>query len=222
MCGRYALNSSVEELSELFAIEEIIEPLPPPSFNIAPTAMVPAVLERHLNTRRRRLLMSVQWGLVPPWSKDASKRLINARAETVAEKPAFRESFAKRRCLLPATGYYEWSPGPGGKQPYFISPDDGSLFVMAGLYQTWQAPSGEPITTVAIITTAATGDLALIHDRVPLSMPPDRWGAWLDPDFGAQARGLLDVPEPRLGFHPVSRAVNRVSNDTSILIEPIR
>jgi putative SOS response-associated peptidase YedK len=228
MCGRYALSLAGEDLEEFFEIDEVAGPLPPPDYNIAPTDPVVAVLEREREGTRRRLLMPVRWGLVPSWSKDASgaARLINARVETVAEKPAFRKAFGSRRCLLPADGYYEWYPvataaGKPAKQPYFIRPEDGSPFVMAGLYEFWKAPDGTWLTTVTVITTSATDDVGHLHDRMPMAVARTNWDAWLDPGFGADALGLLTVPAPGLTYYPVSMAVNKVANDGPDLILPL-
>jgi len=146
MCGRYAVSADVDELTEIFEIDEVAGPLPGPDYNVAPTDPVPAIMERDRADGRRRVLAEVRWGLVPSWSKDATgaARLINARVETLAEKPAFRRAFAARRCLLPADGYYEWYQLPDSKtkQPYFIRPAEGGLLVMAGLYEFWKAPDG--------------------------------------------------------------------------------
>lgn len=229
MCGRYASSASREELTEVFEIDEVAGPLPNPAYNIAPTDPVPAVLERTRPEGRRRLLTEARWGLVPSWSKDArgAARLINARIETVGEKPAFRKAFASRRCLLPADGYYEWYQLPdsrGGKpvkQPYFIRPADGGLFVMAGLYEFWKAPDGTWLTTATVITTSATDDVGHIHDRMPMTVPVENWSAWLDPAFGSDARELLTVPAAALAYHPVSTAVNKVANDGPELVEPV-
>lgn len=214
---------------EVFEIDELDGPLPGPAYNIAPTDPIPAVIERERTDGRRRLLTELRWGLVPSWSKDASgaARMINARVETVAEKPAFRKAFATRRCLLPADGYYEWYPLPGTgdrkplKQPYFIRPADGRLFVMAGLYEFWKAPDGSWLTTATVITTSATDEVGQIHDRMPLTVPKENWAAWLDPDFASDARALLSVPAPELVFYQVSVAVNKVANDSPELTEPL-
>lgn len=229
MCGRYASSASREELTEVFEIDEIEGPLPTAAYNIAPTDPVPAIFERERPEGRRRLLSVVRWGLVPSWSKDAhgAARLINARVETVGEKPAFRKAFASRRCLLPADGYYDWYPVPEGavgkpaKQPYFIRPADGGLFVMAGLYEFWKAPDGSWLTTATVITTTAADEVGHIHDRMPMTVPPEAWTAWLDPGYGSDARGLLSVPAGRLSYHPVSVAVNKVANDGPELVQPV-
>ncbi len=229
MCGRYASSADEAQLTEVFEIDEVAGPLPAPAWNIAPTDPIPAIFERPREGGRRRLLAEVRWGLVPSWSKDASgaARLINARVETVGEKPAFRKAFAARRCLLPADGYYEWYtlPATGAgkpvKQPYFIRPSDGGLFAMAGLYEFWKAPDGSWLTTATVITTSATDEVGHLHDRMPMSVPAENWSAWLDPSFGSDARELLTVPVSGLTFHPVSTAVNKVANDGPELVEPI-
>ena len=227
MCGRYASSASPDLLMEVFEIDEIDGTLPGADYNIAPTDPVPAVIERERSEGRRRLLTGLRWGLVPSWAKDPSgaARLINARVETVAEKPSFRKAFASRRCLLPADGYYEWYPSGTGakpaKQPYFIRPADGGLFVMAGLYEFWKAPDGSWLTTSTVITTSATDEVGHLHDRMPLVVPRENWAAWLDPRFGRDARALLSVPAPELVYHPVSTAVNKVANDYPELVEPL-
>jgi len=169
MCGRYAVSADVDELTEIFEIDEVAGPLPGPDYNVAPTDPVPAIMERDRADGRRRVLAEVRWGLVPSWSKDATgaARLINARVETLAEKPAFRRAFAARRCLLPADGYYEWYQLPDSKtkQPYFIRPAEGGLLVMAGLYEFWKAPDGTWLATTTVITTAAADEVGHIHDR---------------------------------------------------------
>lgn len=230
MCGRYAASASQELLVETFEIDEVAGPLPPPSFNVAPTDPIPAVVERTVGDQVVRRLVGVRWGLVPSWSRSATggSRLINARIETVAEKPAFRKAFAARRCLLPADGYYEWYPtqridtrGKPVKQPFFIRPRDGRPLVMAGLYEFWKDPDGAWLVTAAIITTRATDELGHIHDRMPMIVPPDDWDAWLDPGLTTDARALLVAPAPDLEAYQVSTLVNRVANNGPELIEPL-
>jgi putative SOS response-associated peptidase YedK len=227
MCGRYALSLSGEDLEEFFEIDEIAGPLPPPDYNIAPTDPVVAVFERERPEGLRRLLAPVRWGLVPSWSKDASgaSRLINARVETVSEKPAFRRAFASRRCLLPADGYYEWYPqrrdGRAVKQPWFIHPADGGPLVMGGLYEFWKTPDGGWLTTATVITTSATDEVGRLHDRMPMTVDRENWAAWLDPRFGDDPRALLCAPTTGLAFHPVSMAVNTVANDGPELVLPV-
>ena len=234
MCGRYAVSADVDELTEIFEIDEVAGPLPGPDYNVAPTDPVPAIMERDRADGRRRVLAEVRWGLVPSWSKDATgaARLINARVETLAEKPAYRKAFAARRCLLPADGYYEWyAPDADAdlpasrrppKQPFFIHPADGSPMAMAGLYEFWKSPVGEWLTTATIITTTATDALGHIHDRMPMTVEPDAWASWLDPRQAEPdaAASLLCVPEGLTAYR-VSMLVNRVTNDGPELVAPL-
>lgn len=228
MCGRYAATANPAELVEEYDIELVTadgEEACAPRWNLAPTDVVPAVLERVDVDRPVRKLVGLRWGLVPSWSKDPSgaARMINARVETVASKPAFRRALASRRCILPALGYYEWRPETEGgkqiKQPYLLSPTDGSTVSMAGIYEFWRGPDGW-LATASIITTTATDDLGWVHDRMP--MAPTDLDAWLDPslDDGEAARELLQ-PLPGLGLTKVSRAVNSVANDGPELILPV-
>lgn len=234
MCGRYAASAAQDELVEIFQIDEVAGPLPPARFNIAPTDPVPAVLERvpreDPDAPAVRRLVPLRWGLVPSWSKDLSggARMINARAETVAEKPAFRKALASRRCLLPADGYYEWytseatdARGKPLKQPFFIRPADGGLLVMAGLYEFWRDPGGEWVVSTTIITTRASDVLGHIHDRMPMVIDPSSWDAWLDPKMGVEAVDLLRVHAADLEAYAVSTLVNRVANDGPELIVPL-
>lgn len=227
MCGRFAASEPIDRLVELFDVDQVPDELPAPRYNIAPTDPVAAVLSRVRDGELRRLLVPARWGLVPSWSKSPSgaAKLINARVETVAVKPAFRKAFASRRCLLPADGYYEWYTGTGdgkaAKQPYFIHPVDGGQLAMAGLYEFWRAPDASWLTSVTIITTAARDGVGRLHDRMPMVVDATNWSAWLDPDFGSDPHGLLTVPAPDLDFHPVSTAVNKVGNDGPELVEPL-
>lgn len=251
MCGRYASSRRPEDLVEEFEIEqpEVRETLAP-DYNVAPTKEVYAVLTRPPSKEKdrpaQRQLRVLTWGLVPSWAKDPSigNRLINARVETVAEKPAFRRAFAARRCLLPADGYYEWyTPGepeaggtPGGtrkkprKQPFFIHHPDGSVLAMAGLYEIWRDPTkaeDDPDRfrwTCTILTTNAEDDLGRIHDRMPLLVERDKYAAWLDPAVSDHEllQGLLVPAAPgRLEAYPVSTAVNNVKNNGPELVDPL-
>lgn len=228
MCGRYASSASQELLEDIYDIDEVVVP-PPSSWNIAPTDQVPAVIERPGPDGPRRKLVALTWGLVPSWSKDArgGARLINARLETVATKPAFRRAFAARRCLLPADGFYEWEPtgiverGKPVKQPWFVHPTDPGLLAMAGIYEFWKAPDGTWLTTCSVITTTATDQLGHLHDRMPVTVAPSAWGDWLDPGFGGDPQELLHVPSLELTAHPVSRAVGNVANNGPELVLPV-
>lgn len=244
MCGRYAASADMDQLVEEFEVDEVAEPPEGPSWNIAPTNSVPAIVERlpkdDPGADAVRKLVRLRWGLVPSWAKDTrgGARLINARFETVAEKPTFRKAFAARRCLLPADGYYEWyagstsrtGAGSGKKQPFFIHRADGGLLVMAGIYEFWRddsRPTGDPdawVSTCSIITTTATDSLGHIHDRMPMIIPRDAWADWLDPrrtDPG-EALELLRVTDAgQLAAYAVDRAVGNVRNNGPELIRPL-
>jgi putative SOS response-associated peptidase YedK len=237
MCGRYAASRRPEDLVEEFEVAAPPEEVLPPHYNVAPTDTVYAVVERAPREDRSappvRQLRAVRWGLVPSWAKDPSigSKMINARVEGVAEKPAFRKAFARRRCLLPADGYFEWYVDERGKkQPYFIRPADGGVLAMAGLYEFWRDPSkaeDDPagwLTTCTVITTSATDDLGRIHDRMPMLIERDRYGTWLDPalEDPDRLRSLLVPAAPgRLTAYPVSTDVSSVRNDGPHLVEPV-
>ncbi|GAA2154421.1 SOS response-associated peptidase [Nocardioides koreensis] len=247
MCGRYASSRRPEDLVEEFEIEDnrVVTPLEP-DYNVAPTKEVYAVVERPPRTEEsgdaqppERQLRVVRWGLVPSWAKDPSigNRMINARMETVAEKPAFKRAFAKRRCLLPADGYFEWYPtqqqtksGKPRKQPFFIRPADGGVLAMAGLYEIWRDPTRDDDDpqrfrwTCTVLTTEAEDAVGHIHDRMPLTVERDRWEQWLDPTIAGRddLLGLLVPAAPgRLEIYPVSTAVSNVRNNGPELVEPI-
>ncbi|MEV4841106.1 SOS response-associated peptidase [Nonomuraea sp. NPDC049486] len=238
MCGRYASARDKHQLLEEFQVEQDADPEKElgADYNVAPTKNVYAVLSRVPKDAERavRQLRVVKWGLVPAWAKDPSvgSRMINARAETLAEKPSYRKAFAKRRCLLPADGYYEWMPVEGDKkkQPYFIHPSDGGVLAMAGLYEFWKDPNradDDPLkwlVTCTVITTDAEDELGRIHDRMPMMIERERWGEWLDPKVTdtEQAQRLLVPAQPgRLTAHPVGTDVNNVRNNGPGLVEPL-
>ena len=237
MCGRYAASQNPDDLVEEFEIEERPEKVLEPSWNVAPTQDVYAVVERaprgEPEAAPARRLQVVRWGLVPSWAKDPSigNRMINARMETVADKPAFRRAFAKRRALLPADGYFEWyGETKGKKQPFFIRPADGGVLAIAGLYELWKDPTvadgdADPwLWTCTVLTTSATDDLGRIHDRMPLLVERERYAEWLDPrvDDPAVLTSLLVPAAPgRLTAYPVSTEVNNVRNDGPHLVDPI-
>lgn len=251
MCGRYASSANPDELIEEFEIDEVDGELPPPSYNVAPTDRVAAVLERQREAGTTRLLAPLRWGLVPSWAENLSigSKMINARYETVAEKPSFRAAFARRRCLIPADGYYEWytqpAPEPEAlialdepgrakepkpvKQPFFIHRDDDQPLVMAGLYEFWRDPSGtDPeqgwVRSCTIITTSATDAVGHIHDRMPMVIGRDSWGDWLDPTLTdpLAAHDLLSVTQAEhLKAYAVGRAVGNVANNGPGLIAPL-
>jgi putative SOS response-associated peptidase YedK len=220
MCGRFVIISPPEALRRLFGYPE--QPNMPPQHNIAPTQPVPVVILEN-GARHFRLM---RWGLIPAWVKDPRKfaLLINARGETVLEKPAFKNAIRRRRCLIPADGYYEWQGSGKRKRPYFIHRRDGQPIGFAALAETWTGPNGEEVDTVAIVTAPASADLAVLHHRAPVTIAPDHFDRWLDcraDDTGA-AMALLTPPlEGEFAWHEVSTRVNRVANDDAQLILPI-
>lgn len=220
MCGRFVITSAPEALRRLFGY--IDRPNFPPRYNVAPTQPVPAIIIGN-GSRQFRLM---RWGFIPAWVKDPRgfALLINARAETVLDKPAFKNAIRRRRCLIPADGYYEWSQSPARKRPYFIHARDGQPFGFAGLAETWIGPNGEELDTVAIVTTAASADLAVLHPRVPVTIAANDFERWLDctSDDANDAMALLAPPaEGEFVWHQVSTRVNRVANDDAQLILPI-
>ncbi len=238
MCGRYAASRDPDDLVEEFEVVDQPEQALAPSWNVAPTQDVYAVVERAPRDDKeappRRRLQVARWGLVPSWAKDPAigNRMINARMETVHEKPAFRRAFAGRRALLPADGYFEWyGEVKGKKQPFFIHPSDGGVLAMAGLYELWRDPSVpvdsdvDPwLWSVTVLTTSATDDVGRIHDRMPLLVERSRYAEWLDPavDDPDRLRGLLVPAAPgRLTAYPVDKAVNNVRNNAPELVEPL-
>ena len=220
MCGRYVILSPPEAMRQVFGYAE--QPNFPPRFNIAPTQPVPVVILE--NGARHFHLM--RWGLIPAWVKDPRQfaLLINARAETVLEKPAFKNAMKRRRCLLPADGYYEWHQSKGRKRPFFVRPRHGGLIAFAGLAETWAGPNGEELDTVAIVTTAALGGLATLHPRVPVMIAPGDYARWLDGDATDAGEAMLLLRAPDDGefvWHEVSTRVNRVAHDDAQLLLPI-
>lgn len=234
MCGRYVSSSPVAVLESYLSVDEVRTEALEERYNVAPTDEVYAVVERDEKAlesgpiARKRLLGTMRWGLVPWFSKDpkGGAKMINARAESVPTKPAFRRAFEKRRCLIPADGFYEWKkPTDGGnKVPYFIHGADGRPIVFAGLWEVWrESEDSEPLRSCTIITTTANGLLKPIHDRMPVVLPPERWEEWLDPsnaDTEALARLLAPAPDDLLTLYPISTKVNSVRNDGPDLIEP--
>lgn len=219
MCGRYAITSSPEAIRALFRYGEM--PNFPPRFNVAPTQPVPVV--RFAEGARSFALL--RWGLIPSWVKDPRdfSLLINARGESVADKPAFRNAIKRRRCLLPADGFFEWQATGGPKQPFYIAPRGGGPIAFAGLWEAWMGPNGEELETVCIVTTTANRTLAPIHGRMPVIVAPEAFDTWLDPAVDVQTAAALIAPAPDdlLEAWPVSTEVNRAGNDTPDLIAPL-
>ena len=219
MCGRYLITTAPEAMRRLFRYRE--QPNFPARYNVAPTQPIPIV---RLHEGQRQFAL-VRWGLLPAWVKDprAFSLLINARGDSVNDKPAFRNAMKRRRCLIPADGFYEWSEQGGRKRPYVVRPADGEPVAFAGLWECWTGPNGEEMETAAIITTDASRDLHAIHHRMPVVVPADAFDFWLDcRNVDALTAAALLVPA-REGFfeaYEISTAVNRVANDTPAVLEP--
>lgn len=220
MCGRYELHSHPAAIALAFGLAR-----PPdvhPRYNIAPMTDVGIV---RVNAEGQREFVRVRWGLVPRWSKDTAigNKLINARGETIADKPSFKMPFRRHRCLIPADGFYEWMPVRVGdtlrKQPLHIGMKDASLFAFGGLYERWLSAEGEVLDTCTIVTTAANELLEPVHDRMPMIVAPADYERWLDPANADVADLIVPYPSAELAFYPVSTRVNNVRNDEATLIE---
>jgi putative SOS response-associated peptidase YedK len=218
VCGRYASSRRPEDLVSYFEVEEPPEEVLPARWNVAPTDPVYAVVQSREGVRQLRVL---RWGLVPSWSKDAkgAARMINARSESVRDKPAFRKAFAARRCLVPADGYYEWKQEGAAKQPWYLSTPDP--LAMAGLYEYWKSPDGQWLSTCTVITTTAPDELGEIHDRSPLLVPREHWGLWLDRAVADPGDLLIPGVPGVLDAWPVGTAVGNVRNDGPELVAPL-
>ena len=221
MCSRYSLTTSPQALSRVFGRYEGEDF--PPRYNIAPSQPVLIVRTGFKGEREFRL---VRWGLIPSWAKDPGQygMLVNARSETAAEKPSFRGPMRHRRCLVPTTGYYEWTGGRGSKQPHLIRLKDQPVFAMAGLWEAWLGADGSEIETMAILTTAASDDVAAIHDRMPAIIPQEAWSLWLDPnttDAAAVQPLLRPYPADAMKAYPVTTRVGSPRVDDPSLIEPL-
>ena len=234
MCGRFASTQTDDELLEVFGAYETVGEQLPPAYNVAPTDPVRTVLERVPRDEPEaapvRQLRTARWGLIPYWAKERkiASKLINARMETITEKPAFKVAASRRRCLVPANGYYEWEQRDGRKVPYFLH-DDGVL-AMAGLYELWPDPQRDHddpdrwVLSVTVLTTTASDALGHIHDRSPVILTAGLRDDWLDPTITDPDRVrelLAAAPEPRLQPYEVSSAVNSVRNDGPELLAPV-
>ncbi len=227
MCGRYVTTSAVSELAARLLADEVRADDTGANYNVTPRTEVPIVAETAEHTR---VLDRVRWGLVPSWAKDLKigDRQINARAETIAEKPAYRRAFAKRRCLIPADGFYEWKvvPGRKAKQPVFIHPTEpGGVFAFAGVYEVWRDkadPEAPWLRSCAIVTTSANATMSPVHDRMPVILPPAAWDSWLDPDnhdVDALTQLLVPAPDNVLEWYPIRTLVNKPQNNFVELLE---
>lgn len=220
MCGRYALHTNPEVIRLYFKLG--ILPELTPRYNITPSSPVLVVRQ---DREQGRIAGLCRWGLIPGWAKDPSigNKLANARGETVAEKPSFRSAFKRGRCLIPASGFYEWKAAKGRKQPYYVYPVGAALFAFAGLTERWNGPDG-PVLSCAIITTDANELMRGIHDRMPVILDPKDYAAWLDPANSAadKLKALLKpCPDKMMAAHPVSTRVNTPRNDNPALLEPL-
>ncbi|TNE38736.1 MAG: SOS response-associated peptidase [Alphaproteobacteria bacterium] len=218
MCGRYTLTSPAEVLRNLFGFPE--RPNLQACYNIAPTTSIAAVRKTAADGERH--FFSAHWGLIPPFAKsaDIGVKMINARSETVTEKPSFRAAFKSRRCLIPANGFYEWEKkGPKEKQPWLIGLNEAPLFAFAGLWEEWQGPQGEQVRSCTILTTTAAESIRFIHPRMPVILDPENYDDWLN---GSSGTDLLRPASPeRLCYYPVANRVGNVRNDDAGLLEPL-
>ena len=221
MCGRFTQAAPGEVVADLFQLAAA--PALAPRYNIAPTQDVAAV---RVGTGGGRELVALRWGLLPPWARDgaAAARMINARAETLAEKPAFRAAFRARRCLIVADGFYEWRRHGAAREPYYFARRDARPFGFAGLWERWRSEGSGPVESCAIITTAANELVAPVHDRMPVILDPAEFRLWLDPE-ARDPDALARLLRPRVGAgmraHPVSALVNDPRNDVPACREPL-
>ena len=223
MCGRFTLNQSATALAQIFDVEPV--PDLAAQYNIAPTQMVATVL--HQPESNKREFQQLRWGLIPSWAKDSSMgaKLINARAETVAEKPSFRSAFKHRRCLVVADGFYEWRHQQGKKQPFYFRLQDGQPFGFAGLWEKWRSPTGEEINSCTILTTAANELLQPIHERMPVILAAIDYNLWLNPQTEAPEQLqqlLLPYPAAAMIGYPVSTLVNNSRHNSPECIIPLK
>ncbi|MEO5900053.1 MAG: SOS response-associated peptidase [Ilumatobacteraceae bacterium] len=239
MCGRFVSSSNPDKIAEYFDASFDAEPIPA-NFNVAPTNDVYGVVALPGTEGEQREVQAFHWGLVPSWAKDMKigSKMINARGETIAEKPAFKSAFTKHRMIIPMDGFYEWKQGSEGaavtkkgklvKQPYFIHSAGGEPLAVAGVWATWRDRSAGPdapwLHSCAVVTTSANATMAPIHDRMPVMLPQSQWAAWLDPDNGdadALKELLLPAEDDLLVMHPVSTDVNNVRNKDEHLVDEI-
>ena len=224
MCGRFTSKAKPEDVEQEFKVGKINPKLFTPRYNVAPTQMIPVVLEQN----GERIIEALRWGLIPSWAKDESigSKMINARAETLAEKPSFRNAFKNKRCIIPASGFYEWQKASkGAKQPFYFYLREKEVFGFAGLFEEWlDKETGEQIETFTIITTEANKVLEPVHERMPVILKPKDYAQWLDEkesDTGKLQKLLKPYPESEMAAYKVSRSVNIPSSDAPELIEEI-
>lgn len=222
MCGRFTLRTSAKKVAKAFDVAEVPELFP--RFNIAPTQ--PVAVVRRWATRPGRELAPLRWGLIPSWAEDAKAgaRMINARSETAATLPAFRNAFRQRRCLIVADGFYEWQKVSGKKQPYFIHLKNHEPFAFAGLWESWRRPDKQHIESCTILTTEANDLVRFLHDRMPVILRPQDYERWLDPEQEKveELRPLLQpLPSEEMSAEAVSSLVNNARNEDPKCIEPL-
>jgi putative SOS response-associated peptidase YedK len=219
MCGRFASHRPIDEIRAIFGTVNA-PPNAPPSWNMAPTREA-LVVRRHPESGARHLDL-LRWGLIPHWAKDPAKtrQPINARAETLATSPMFREALARRRCLVPVDAFYEWQATPQGKRPYAIARADGAMLALAGLWEGWRGADGTVLRTFTIVTTAANEALRPLHERMPAVIEPAGWPLWLG-EVDGDAPDLLRPSDAALRVWPVSPRVNNVRNDGPELLQPL-
>jgi putative SOS response-associated peptidase YedK len=220
MCGRFYLDVQQDELMSYFDLATVM-PLTP-RYNIAPSQSIAAIIM----SGDERVMVKLRWGLIPYWAKDEkiAYSTINARAETVESKPAFRAAFKQRRCLIPASGFFEWQAAKGGKQPYCIHPKQSALFAFAGLYEHWRNKKGEQVDSCTILVTEANAIVKQVHDRMPVILSPDHFDSWLDPDNQNQSRLkelLKPWPDVETDLYAVSKKVGNPTNDDPECIAPL-
>ncbi len=218
MCGRFALKAPPAELISRFGLDECADFSP--KYNIPPGTDIPVIRQ---SPEGKRVLHLLRWGLVPHWAKDPSigAKLNNARGESVAEKPSFRDAFKRRRCLIPASGFYEWKSEGRTKQPYYFSLKSGEPMAMAGLWESRTMPDGSVLRTTCIITTAANVLMAPVHDRMPVIISPENWRVWLAEPAEAMERLVAPFPDTGMQAWPVSRRVSKTVDDDAGLIDPV-
>lgn len=224
MCGRFVNKAKPEQIKEEFKVGRINPNIYQPRFNIAPTQMIDAVLEE----KNERILTRLKWGLIPSWAKDPDigNRMINARAESLDEKPSFREAFQSRRCIIPASGFYEWQKtNSGAKQPFYFYLKDKEVFGFAGLWESWiDRQTGEELETCAIITTEANEEVKPVHDRMPVILKAEYYDEWLsakEKNADRLQKLLAPYPADEMNSHAVSKSVNIPDTDSAELIKPL-
>lgn len=221
MCGRFALKAPPRSIQEHFHLPETIEL--PPRYNIAPSQNIAVV--RHLTGKDFRQLDMLRWGLIPHWAKDIKigYKMINARGETLTQKPSFRPAFKKRRCLIAADGFYEWKGTGKSKQPYYVQIQEGGVLGFAGLWEYWQGPEGDNIESCTIITTSPNELVKEVHDRMPVILPPGHYETWLQDSSTAESLQKLLVPYPadKMKMYQVSTEVNNPQNDQATCLVPV-